>query len=310
MLPQVARRIVGLGLVAAAAGAWGAEAPLSVDEIAPGIFVHRGAVAEVSTDNGGDIANLSFVVGERCVAVIDTGTTAAVGRALRAAIRARTDRPVCYVINTHMHFDHVFGNAAFEGEGVRFVGSHRLPPSLSARADGFLKRVHDTLGRAAEGTHPVYPGELVDDRMTLDLGARRLILKAWRTAHTDNDLTVYDEETATLWTGDLLFAEHLPVIDGSVVGWLAVIDELKALQAHHVVPGHGPIDVAGGDAVERERGYLADVATTVRKAIREGRSLRQVIDAGEAGPVADWRLVEAFHPRNLSAAYTELEWED
>ncbi|MCB1888937.1 MAG: quinoprotein relay system zinc metallohydrolase 2 [Rhodocyclaceae bacterium] len=310
MLSQVTRHFAGLWLAALAVGAWGAQAPLSVAEIATGVFVHRGAVAEVTRDNGGDIANLSFVVGERCVAVIDTGSTAAIGRALLAAIRQHTRLPVCYVINTHMHFDHVFGNVAFEGDGVRFVASQRLPSSLSARAEGFLQRVGDSLGEAAEGTRPVYPTELVDTVTTLDLGGRRLVLKAWPTAHTDNDLTVYDERTATLWTGDLLFVEHLPVIDGSVRGWLAAIDDLVALGARHVVPGHGPVDVAGSDGLERERAYLSHVAATVRRAIRDGRSLREVIDAGESETVAEWQLVEAFHPRNLSAAYTELEWED
>ena len=67
MLSQVTRHFAGLWLAALAVGAWGAQAPLSVAEIATGVFVHRGAVAEVTRDNGGDIANLSFVVGERCV---------------------------------------------------------------------------------------------------------------------------------------------------------------------------------------------------------------------------------------------------
>jgi len=310
VLPELVRRWAGLWLALAVASAWGAKAPLAVDEIAPGVFVHRGEVAEMAADNGGDIANLSFVVGERCVAVIDTGSTAAIGQALLAAIRLKTGLPVCYVINTHMHFDHVFGNAAFEGGEARFVGNQRLPASLSARADGFVQRVTESLGDAAAGTRAVYPTVLVDTDSSLDLGGRRLKVEAWPTAHTDNDLTVYDEKTGTLWTGDLLFDAHLPVIDGSVVGWLKVLDQLEQRPVRHLVPGHGRADVAGTDALARERAYLADVAATVRKAIRGGQGLRAVIDAGEGKAMAGWQLSEAFHPRNLSAAYTELEWED
>ncbi|MGN6704151.1 MAG: MBL fold metallo-hydrolase, partial [Burkholderiaceae bacterium] len=88
-----------------------AIAPLPMERIAPGVFVHEGEQAETSAANRGDIANIGFVVGKRCVAVIDTGGSAAIGAALREAVRSRTGLPVCYVINTHMHPDHVFGNA-------------------------------------------------------------------------------------------------------------------------------------------------------------------------------------------------------
>ena len=88
-----------------------------IENPAPGVYVHYGAQAEMSASNMGDVANLGFVVGATCVAVIDTGGTYAVGRALRLAIRRVTSLPVCYVINTHVHPDHVFGDQAFVEDG-------------------------------------------------------------------------------------------------------------------------------------------------------------------------------------------------
>src|SRR5579863_8242975 len=102
---------------------------LSLDEIAPGVFVHPGKALALDAPGHDDIANIGFVVGARCVAVIDTGGSVRVGGALQAALRGKTAMPVCYVINTHVHVDHVLGNAAFAHEHPVYVGHALLGPA-------------------------------------------------------------------------------------------------------------------------------------------------------------------------------------
>jgi len=279
---------------------------LALDNPAPGVYVHYGLVAEMTPQNAGDIANNGFVVGARCVAVIDTGGSYAVGHALREAIRRVTPLPVCFVVNTHAHPDHVLGNAAFADDHPQFVGHARLAEALRRRGPSYLHALMRDVGASAEGSTLVLPTRAVVDTDVLDLGGRTLTLRAWKTAHTDCDLSVMDEATRTLWLGDLLFVGHLPVVDGSLRGFLAVIDELKAIHADRVVAGHGRA-TAWPEAIAPEQRYLQHLLADVRAAIAAGRSLSEAVES--VGVTGDWLLVDAFHRRNVTAAYAELEWE-
>ncbi len=296
--------------VVAGGGAQAAE-PLPVQEIAPGVFVHQGRYEIFTPGNSGDISNAGFIIGRDGVAVIDTGGSPRVGEALLQAIRARTQLPIKYVINTHMHPDHVFGNAAFEGEKPIFVGHHKLPRALAARAERYLAINKELLGEAAfAGTRIIAPTMLVEDTAELDLGDRKLRLEAQKTAHTDNDLTVLDETTGTLFLGDLLFSKHVPALDGSIRGWLAFLSKLQnRTDVARVVPGHGPASMQLPAALAPEQRYLGKVADEVRTMIKEGRTMSDAMKTAGTSEKDAWLLFKEYHARNVSAAFAELEWE-
>ena len=282
---------------------------VELSEIAPGVFVHQGRVEMQSPENEGDMANAGFVVGSESVAVIDTLGSAVVGERLRNAVRAVTNKPIRYVINTHMHPDHVFGNVVFKGDAPAFVANHKLARGLGTRADRYLAMSKSMLGdKAFQGIEVVLPTVAVDDKMSLDLGGRTLLLETQKTAHTDNDLIITDSATNTLFLGDLLFSVHVPTLDGSILGWLAVIDTLKKRNAARVVPGHGPHAMELPEAFEPEQRYLATIVTDVRKLIKEGKTLEDATKTAGFEERDAWKLFDHYHVRNVTAAFAELEW--
>jgi quinoprotein relay system zinc metallohydrolase 2 len=283
---------------------------LTLVPVAEGLFVSPGRHELFTPENQGHISNITVIVGDEAVAVIDTGGSAANGRSLIEAVRTITGRPIGYVINTHMHPDHVFGNAPLAGGRTEFVGHTKLPRALATRADRYLTANRDSLGPDAfEGTRIITPTRLVTDSIRIDLGGRTLRLDARKTAHTDNDLTVLDEKTNTIILGDLLFSEHIPTLDGSIKGWLAQLDALEREPAARAIPGHGPPVMAWPDALAAERRYLTAVVHGVRQTIRSGGTLSDAVATVARSNADGWLLFDDFHARNVSAAFAELEWE-
>ena len=283
--------------------------PLPVTEVAQGVFVHRAPYALALPANLGFVGNAGFVVGREAVAVIDTGGSLEAGERLKATIRRTTPLPVRYVINTHMHPDHVLGNAAFAGPGVTFIGHANLPDALRARAESYLDATRRLVGPAAEGTRVVLPDETVATRRRIDIGERVLLLEAWPTAHTATDLTVLDEATRTWFLGDLLFLGHVPALDGKALGWIALIEELKRRPVAQVVPGHGPAAVPWPVAAEPTERYLRRLVADVRAMVREGRPIGEAASTAGRGEEGRWQLFDDFNARNATSAYHELEWE-
>ena len=305
--------VAGLALWSAATSAeptTAAAEPLQVTELAPGVFVHFGRVEDWLPGNGGDVANLGFVVGTRCVAVIDTGGTPQLGQRLRAAVARQTPLPVCYVINTHAHPDHVLGNAAFSSAATQFVASSKFNAALSARAPFYLNALQRDFGITMAPDAVVYATLTVGSTLDLELGERVITLTAWPTAHTDNDLTVVDRRTRTLFLSDLLFVQHIPVLDGNLRGWLAAMKDLAALDVALAVPGHGPARSDWPAALADQRIYLEAVLRETRAAIKSRVTLAKAAEQVTVAPATGWLLTERFHRRNVTAAYAELEWED
>ncbi len=285
------------------------SAALPVEEIAPGVFVHQGVHEEFGDHYHVDIANIGFIIGEQAVAVIDSGGSYLVGLALREAIRARTQKPIRYVINTHVHSDHVFGNAAFEQDNVEFIGHAQLPRAMRSRAEAYETNIKTMLGDAAAGSRIVVSTHTVTAERVIDLGNRRLLLKAWPIAHTDHDLSVMDELTRSWWLGDLLFADRTPSIDGDVPGWLSVIDVLSEIPAARVIPGHGPIVIDKNAALAKQRQYLQTLVKDLKQSIAEGKSMQSAIESAARSEHGQWKLFESTNRRNATMLYPKLEWD-
>ena len=221
--------------------------------------------------------NAGIVVGDDGVCVIDSGTTEAEAHAIEADVRKVTDKPIQYVVNTHYHGDHSFGNwwlrpAIAVGQTrcrVRLLGeageSHR---------DGFARM----MPQAAEQISAVIvdpPAVTFDEEMSLHLGNLSLKLQYFGRAHTDNDISITVEGQGVCFAGDLIEESGPPVaFECFPADWGPTIRAMLDAGAERYIPGHGrEVDAT---FVSTQAAAFEDVDAACRKVQAQGGSEAEV----------------------------------
>ena len=281
----------------------------AIESLGDGIYVHHGVHLDIDEGYQGDICNASFIVGSKGVAVIDTGGSFKVGKQLREAIRKITPLPVLYVINTHVHPDHIYGNAAFLNDKPQFVGHDKLANAMELRHEAYAKLNARLLGADAQASELVKPTMTVKTTLELDLGDRKLTLTAHPVAHTNTDVSVIESKAGTLFTGDLLFIDRTPVLEGDIKGLITEVQKLKNSPAKQVVPGHGPVTKDWIVALNNDERYLSVLLTDIRASIKKGESMESTMNTAAASEKGKWVLFDIANRRNVNTIYPALEWE-
>lgn len=296
------------GLCLCCLGASAHADSFTLDEVAPGIFIRHGILADATAQNLDAICNTGFIIGREGVLVTDGGGSLADGQWLRGEIKKRTQKPIRWVVISHVHPDHTFGAGAFVEDKPVFIGHAKLSASMDARGEFYRKRLEELLGADKTG-QMVKPTHTVANFDTLDIGDRVITFQAHGAAHTDCDLSMFDSQSGILLPADLLFVNRIPSIDGSLLGWLKELDRLEATKAEYAVPGHGPTKVRLADAVQPLRTYLTILRDGVRAAIKSGKDISQANATVAQTERARWALFDDYNVRNVTEAFRELEWE-
>ncbi len=281
----------------------------TIQEVAPGVFMRRGLDEDATGGNLDAIANIGFIVGDEAVLVTDSGGSLADGAWLRAQIKAKTDKPIRYVVISHVHPDHAFGAGAFAADAPVYIGHAKLAEALQQRGAFYQKGLGDIIGADKVGP-VVMPTRTVATTETIDLGGRTISFHAHGPAHTTSDLSMLDTRTGLLLPADLLFVKRIPSLDGSLLGWLKELDGLTAMGATRAIPGHGPVVVDLAPAADALRGYLVTLRDGVRAEIKKNdASIETAVKTVGQAQKGKWLLFDDYNGRNVTEAYKELEWE-
>lgn len=281
-------------------------------ELAAGVYMLPGTGGEPDASNLGRVGNAGFIVGRSGVLVIDTGTSYQHGRALLAAIRRVTDRPVRLALITHTKQEFLFGAAAFRDQGIPIAMHQAAADLMASRCETCLKTLRSTLGEEAmRGTTMFKPDITFTDPLGFDtatpIGRPIQVLYFGHTSGP-GDIAVYDPRSRTLFAGGLLDSKRIPdVIDSDLPRWSEALRTLRALPAEVIVPGHGP--EGGKGMVDRVERYLDQLTTRARVLQSSGVPLSEVPDSTPMPEFAAWDQYDTVHRRNAALVYLRYERE-
>lgn len=250
------KRFAGLLAIAVlilSAGEASAEGGLT--RIADNVYAYVGA--RNATPAGSFGANAGIVIGNDGIAVIDTLISSREAKRFIRDIRAVSDRPIRYVIDTHEHLDHAFGNAEFAALGATIVSGGSCRKKMIESAEAVLKNAKEygLTEDDVKGTRIAVPTLSFRGEMEIDLGGRTVRLVDPGPSHTDGSILVYVPGTKTLFAGDILFTDYHPYMgDGDIEGWIAALDRVLAMDVEAIVPGHGPL--SGRKDIADMKSYL------------------------------------------------------
>jgi glyoxylase-like metal-dependent hydrolase (beta-lactamase superfamily II) len=222
------------------------------DELGDGVFRRR--YDELSL-------NVGVVVAADGVLVIDTRASHVQGRRLRTELGELTSLPLRWVINTHWHWDHTFGNAVFAE--VPIHGHARCRERLLADGENAKREAVGWMdpARHAEIEEVVVtpPDVVFDEQLSIDLGSRAVTMRYLGTGHTDNDIVVSVSDAPVVFAGDLLEESAPPYFgDGYPLAWPDTVARVLDLPGEIFVPGHG--DVMSRERARRQHDELLEVA--------------------------------------------------
>ncbi|MBF0583027.1 MAG: MBL fold metallo-hydrolase [Magnetococcales bacterium] len=249
-------------------------------------------------------ANAGIVIGRDGVLVIDTLISAKEGERFLADIRKVTDKPIKYVVNTHTHLDHAFGNCVFANLGATVISHEADQSMLAAKGAEILQSVgnYGLQPEDMQGTEIVLPTLAFSNRMSIDLGGETVRLIRSMPSHTAGSLVVHLPAEKLLFSGDILFTDFHPFLaDGDFAGWFQTLDELLAMEIEQIVPGHGPLSTKKDLQEMKEYLVLFDskareLATTMQDGEAIAAKLLEILPKRS---MADWMVAYNVKSRYL-----------
>ncbi len=267
--------VLVLALLALCGRAFAAE---KLTQIAENVYAY--VDTKNSSKNNSFGANAGIIIGKNGIVVVDTLISAKEAKRFIRDIRTVSRKPIKYVINTHYHLDHVFGNSEFAKLGAVVIAQENDKKAMENSAEETLKNIgqYGLTPADMKGTTPVYPVLAYGDRMVIDIGGQKIELIHARQSHTDGDTLVYLSDKKVLFAGDILFTNYHPFLGaGNIEEWAKELNDIKSMEVEKIIPGHGPL--SGKKDLEDMKEYILMFDQKAKELASQSNDVQEIVTA-------------------------------
>ena len=227
-----------------------------------------------SKENGGDIANASFIITANSVILIDTGSSKSYGEQVKKQIEKITSKPIKYILNTHHHPDHFLGNSAFSSSDI--YAAEFTKNEIEQNGDLYIVNLVNLVGEAMNNTKIKAPNQVLTAK-TLNLDGYKLDI-LHLDGHTQSDIAIYDENTKILYASDLVFNKRtLTTPHANMQNWIKSLQELEKINYSVLVPGHG-LTSKTKEPIKENIAYLNYLDSTLKNSVKEGLDVYEILE--------------------------------
>jgi rhodanese-related sulfurtransferase/glyoxylase-like metal-dependent hydrolase (beta-lactamase superfamily II) len=278
-------------------------------EIIPGVWSAIGATAPGTYENSGHNNNLSFVITDDGVLVVNAGDNYLLAQSLHEEIKKHTEQPVKYVVLENSQGHAMLGSKYWKEQGASIIAHRDTATEMEKNGYESLATMRARAHDKAFKTEFVMPDKIYDDRLDLQMGSWKLQILHLGSSHSHGDTMVWIPEKKLVIAGDTAFhIRMLPIFeDTDTAKWIETWDKFEALGPETVIPGHGgPTDLA--TVRKWTRDYLVHLRKQVAEVIRNGGSLDDAYQIDQSAYL-HLHTADELARSNAGRVYRAMEFE-
>ena len=278
-------------------------------EVVPGVWSAIGATAPGTYANSGHNNNLSFVITDGGVLVVNAGDNYLLSKALHDEIKKITDQPVKYVVLENGQGHAMLGSSYWKEQGVPVIAHVDAAHEIEQQSHALLEVMRARAKEKADGTRVVMPDETFEGSMVIELGGERIELLQLGPTHSPGDIVVWLPQRKLVIAGDMAFHQRmLPLFEHTdSAAWIETWDKFEALGAEVVIPGHGgPTDMATVRKYTRD--YLVYLRERVAEVLDNGGTLQEAYEIDQS-PYMHLPTAEFLAKRNAGQVFQGMEFD-
>ncbi len=278
-------------------------------EVVPNVWSAIGATAPGTYANSGHNNNLSFVVTDNGVLVVNAGDNYQLAKALHEEIKKITDQPVRYVVLENGQDHAMLGSNYWKEQGAVVIAHEDAKHEIEEQSFELLRVMKERALDKAAGTEVVLPDETFTDKRVIEMGNETIELLYLGPAHSPGDIIVWLPCRKVVISGDMAFHQRmLPLFEHTdTAAWIETWDAFEALGAQFVIPGHGePTDMATVRTYTRD--YLVYLREKIAAVIENGGTLQDAYEIDQS-PYMQLPTAEFLARRNAGQVFQSMEFE-